>query len=260
MPKPEWYYRFKFTRIGRIFSRLRHPQWWNTQRNAYSYYGTVLKGKRGLVFDIGANVGDLTEVFLQLGMRVVACEPDPINHAILQARFRSVTAVTVLEVAISDHTGTVDLFPVAAHGRSLTTISQKRRRHIAGWGDQEGTGPFESTISVKTITLAALIDQFGLPDYIKIDVEGMEWPVLSSLPEAVPLLSFEANLPDFMPETLQCLAFLQKLSPQVFFNCSNDDTHLLFPDYLPYDEFLNWLNFQQYPYLEIFCRSVIRQS
>jgi FkbM family methyltransferase len=243
-----------------MFSRWRHPEWWSAQQNAYAYYGAVLKGKNGLVFDLGANVGDLTAVFVQLGMRVIACEPDPVNFTILKARFRHIPDVTVLEVAISDKTGTVELYPMAAHGRSLTTISEKRRRQLAGHTGSAGGGNFDPTQTVNSMTPAELIDQYGLPEYIKIDVEGMEWPVVSSLPKAVPLLSFEANLPDFMPETLKCLTYLHTLNPKVVFNCSSDDIHMLLPDYLAYDQFLSWLSKQQYPYLEIFCRSDFRQS
>jgi FkbM family methyltransferase len=152
--KPDWYYKLKFTRIGRMFSRWRHPEWWSAQQNAYAYYGAVLKGKNGLVFDLGANVGDLTAVFVQLGMRVIACEPDPVNFTILKARFRHIPDVTVLEVAISDKTGTVELYPMAAHGRSLTTISEKRRRQLAGHTGSAGGGNFDPTQTVNSMTPA----------------------------------------------------------------------------------------------------------
>lgn len=212
-----------------------------------------------MVFDIGANVGDLTAVFLKLGMQVIACEPDPVNYKILKARFLKDSTITILDVAVADHVGTVDLFPMAAHGRSLTTISEKRRMQIAGRAEIEGGGIFEPTVKAKTITLAALIERYGVPEFIKIDVEGMEWPAVSSLTKAVPLLSFEANLPEFQAETLQCLAYLHQLNPQIVFNCSPDDTLLILPEYLPYEQFLSWLNIQQYPYLEIFCRNDFRQ-
>ena len=42
-----------------------------------------------LVFDVGANIGDKTEIFLGLGARVVAVEPQPDCMRELKARCRS---------------------------------------------------------------------------------------------------------------------------------------------------------------------------
>ena len=56
-------------------------------------------------------------------------------------------------------------------------------------------------MKVPTRTLADLVEAFGMPALIKIDVEGAEREVLSTLPTPVPLLTFEANLPEFAEET-----------------------------------------------------------
>ena len=46
-------------------------------------------------------------------------------------------------------------------------------------------------IRVKTISLDKLIELYGIPDLIKIDVEGAESQVVESLSQKVPLLCFE---------------------------------------------------------------------
>jgi hypothetical protein len=50
---------------------------------------------------------------------------------------------------------------------------------------------WNSRIEIDTTTLDALIEQFGRPAFVKIDVEGAEPLVLAGLTRAVPALSFE---------------------------------------------------------------------
>jgi len=46
-------------------------------------------------------------------------------------------------------------------------------------------------IMVPTITLDALISQYGIPDILKVDVEGAEEEVVGTLTSKVPVLCFE---------------------------------------------------------------------
>ena len=48
--------------------------WSKKAERLKSFYSTLI-GLNGLVFDIGANVGTRVNVFLSLGLRVVAVEP-----------------------------------------------------------------------------------------------------------------------------------------------------------------------------------------
>jgi hypothetical protein len=53
------------------------------------FYRDTLVGfeKNDLIFDIGANLGHKTDIFLRLGARVMAVEPDSSNQEILRQRF-----------------------------------------------------------------------------------------------------------------------------------------------------------------------------
>ena len=53
------------------------------------FYREILGGltKGSLVFDVGANHGAKTDVFLRLGARVVAVEPDAANQKVLREKF-----------------------------------------------------------------------------------------------------------------------------------------------------------------------------
>src|SRR6185312_4956889 len=61
---------------------------------------------------------------------------------------------------------------------------------------------------VETNTLNHFIGQYGKPDYIKIDVEGYEKEVLYGLNQVIAYISFEANLPEFLTESLQIIEYL----------------------------------------------------
>ena len=46
-------------------------------------------------------------------------------------------------------------------------------------------------IEVKTMSIDSLIEKYGIPDLLKIDVEGAEDQVINSLSMKVPILCFE---------------------------------------------------------------------
>src|SRR4029453_18235955 len=62
---------------------------------------------------------------------------------------------------------------------------------------------------VQTTTLDELTISYGLPFFVKIDVEGYEPSVLRGMKRPVPFLSFEVNFPEFRAEGFECVELLR---------------------------------------------------
>lgn len=148
---------------------------------------TALVTPDSLVFDIGANIGVYSEIFLQLGARVVAVEPNEQCYAHLErlAKGRSMIiercacgAVSGTdELHLSDEPGVCTLSP------DWVDVTRKSALYTQShW------------VGVRTVpitTLDALAVRYGTPAYVKIDVEGYEHDVLSGMTFRPRSLSFE---------------------------------------------------------------------
>ena len=64
--------------------------------------------------------------------------------------------------------------------------------------------------AVQMTTLDRLIEQYGSPSFIKIDVEGFEYQVIKGLSQPVKTLSLEFT-PEFIESTFKCIDHLQRL-------------------------------------------------
>lgn len=192
------------------------------------FYREVLSGltKGSLIFDVGANRGSKTDVFLRLGARVVAVEPDEASQQVLREKFlryRFVRKpVVVVDAALSDRI-TGDTLWIERPGSAMNTLSRKwvelLRKDERRFGQRF---EFPQQTTVRTTTLDELIARHGVPYFVKIDVEGFEPNVLRGLRCAVPYLSFEVNLPEFCSEGRECIGLLRKLAADGMFNYTAD--------------------------------------
>jgi FkbM family methyltransferase len=138
-----------------------------------------------LVFDVGANVGIYADVFLRLGAKVVAVEPNPECCEALRALGRGRLLAVRCE-GMSDEPGEATLFVGEHSGHS--TVSQEwmqtASREDAGYR-------WKNEIRIRLNTLDRLCEEYGTPDFIKIDVEGFEHSALRGMSFQPSALSFE---------------------------------------------------------------------
>src|SRR5271167_4575397 len=82
------------------------------RRREIDFYRNLLEGFRegDLVFDVGANQGYKADIFMRLGARVVAVEPDVTGQEILKQRFLKYRLkrkkLIIVDKAISDRSST----------------------------------------------------------------------------------------------------------------------------------------------------------
>lgn len=174
-----------------------------------SFYGKYIN-EGDLCFDIGANIGNRTEIFLKLKAQVVSVEPVKETYLILQEKFGRHENSTILQVGIGSETGQKDI-----HISNISEVSTFSEKFIENYKDQkEFNLEWNSTESVSIKTLDQLIADYGIPVFCKIDVEGFELDVLKGLSQPLPLISFEYNakLKDLALECINTLSEFGSLS------------------------------------------------
>jgi FkbM family methyltransferase len=176
-----------------------------------------------LAFDVGANIGDRTEILLSLGASVVAFEPQPICAREISARGNE--RLTVVQKAVGETEGTARLHLKSANVQSSL---------MPDWqGDDVGV----MTVSVTTLDKA--IEQFGLPSFCKIDVEGFEAYVLRGLSRRIPAISLEYHCDNRGIEKVrECLDLLSKLGSYSVNLIGQENTILLSSNWLAVPEFI----------------------
>jgi len=192
------------------WARRVNPALIRRRRDLLCFYGQFLM-QGDLCFDIGANYGGITDIFLQLRARVVSVEPQSTCVRKLQ-RFYGKRAA-IVHKAVSDREGWAELW-ICDQSAALSTLSGRWRKE----GRYAREYSWTTNERVPLTTLDCLISEYGLPKFCKIDVEGFEDRVLLGLSRRIAFLSFE-----FVRENLdvaeRCIEHLTSLAPAKF-NCS----------------------------------------
>jgi FkbM family methyltransferase len=237
----------------------------NRRRREISFYRSLLHGfrKGDLILDVGANDGGKTDVFLKLGAHVIAVEPDEQNQEILAERFLKYRLlpqpVVVVGKAVSDSVS-VEKMWIDGPGSALNTFSVKwietLKRHPKHHVHSAAALDFCTSKHIETTTLEQLFAAYGVPFFLKVDVEGYEVNVLRGMHHPVPYISFEVNLPEFRSEGLECIEFLARLRHGTF-NYAIDCEVLMLDRWLYAEEFSKVLMNVQDESIEVFWKAPV---
>lgn len=136
-----------------------------------------------LIFDIGSNVGSFADRHKSTHS-IVCVEPNPNLVDKLKEKYKTCKNVFVENVAVSNEAGMVSLDICPEDQMSSCNPDWLRTLRYSKVG-------ITKTISVPCVTIDHLIEKYGKPKHIKVDVEGYEYNALCGLTKNVCPLQFE---------------------------------------------------------------------
>jgi FkbM family methyltransferase len=232
------------------YLKFKNPKFLENLVQDKKFYETLIGNSNKLIIDIGANVGNKTLVFSQLARTVVCVDPDRENFRILKSRFGKNSSIRIINKAVGEQI-TELTFHSFSDKDAYNTLSTKQKEIVS---TERGVLP-ASSYQVQVTTLQNIIEEFGIPDYVKIDVEGFEKNVIEGLKVNIPLLSIEANLPNFLEETIWCVNYLDSMAKgKAKFNYAIAH-QLEFAEYISAKQMIDFLKETQLGYMEVYCKT-----
>lgn len=133
-----------------------------------------------LIFDLGVNRGEDSEFYLAKGFRVVAVEANPVLFG--QTAERLSNWIDSKQLVLLN-------LGVWSEPKTLTFYLNEDNDHWSSFDPTYGTrdGTRYRTLDIRCITVPHLLREYGVPHYMKIDIEGADRLVLAQLRGSSPL-------------------------------------------------------------------------
>jgi FkbM family methyltransferase len=164
-----------------------------------------------LIFDIGANVGKYALANYHTANTIISVEASPATYISLCSRtIRYRDKIKCINRAVSNSSlEYVTFYDSPAH--TISTLDKDWLSDISS----RFFGNSYNEIKVPSITLDELVQLYGVPDLLKIDVEGAENIVIKSLSKKVKQLCFEWAS-EWNAKTFECIDHLEALGYDKF--------------------------------------------
>jgi FkbM family methyltransferase len=195
--------------------------------------------RNDLIYDVGMHRGEDTDFYLKKGFRVVAIEANTALCKECEPKFSAEIdsgQLRIINKAISNIDGTIDFFV---------------NEEVSAWGTanvdwvkrNESRGTRSHRVQVEATTMKHVFQEFGMPYFMKVDIEGFDFLCLEgllNLPEKPKYVSVESSATSIR-DTLQQLNLLDRLGytkfkivPQAHIDeqqCPNPAREGVFVDY-----------------------------
>lgn len=156
--------------------------------NRLAYYTSLLKLQKilkrvdnsFLFVDCGANVGDISELFLKRGATVKAFEPDLLAYKYLQIRFAGADGIEIINKAVAIEDGHAMFY---YHKERLNREGIEFTVSSSLLGEKLNVDQMHG-VEVETVNLCRYIENLGrIIDVLKMDIEGEEIVLLNKMIE-----------------------------------------------------------------------------
>ena len=137
--------------------------------------------REGLLYDVGMHKGEDTDFYLKKGFSVIGFEANPDLAAACRNRFAHELEngrLTIVEGAIVE---------LPAGETATPTVKFYRHRNASDWGTvapdwgRQNRTLGDDVVDVASVNFASCLETYGIPHYLKIDIEGMDIACLRAL-------------------------------------------------------------------------------
>ena len=149
-------------------------------KNISEHYQMLLKLKHisnnSIILDIGANVGDVSDVLIKTYDPKIYCyEPNIVCYKHMVSRFKNNPKIKIFNFAVSNFTGKTFLY---FHEKAKNISEFNQRSSLKK--EKDGLD-INKKIEVNCVDIKNILDQHNKIDLIKIDIEGSEYEIMPEI-------------------------------------------------------------------------------
>ena len=149
-------------------------------KNISEHYQMLLKLKHisnnSIILDIGANVGDVSDVLIKTYDPKIYCyEPNISCYKHMVNRFKNNPKIKIFNFAVSNFTGKTFLY---FHKKAKNISEFNQRSSLKK--EKDGLD-INKKIEVNCVDIKNILDQHNKIDLIKIDIEGSEYEIMPEI-------------------------------------------------------------------------------
>lgn len=185
---------------------------------ARSKFYSAFVNSGDICFDVGANIGNRVLPLLMIGAKVIAVEPQADCQEILKQKFGK--KITIVGKGLGEKESVKKFY--VSNGSVLSSFSEEWINSVKESRFNEYS--WDEPIELEMTTADKLIEAYGVPSFIKIDVEGYESEVLKGLTHPVKMISFEYTVPEQTEKAIQCIDQILKHHSNIECNYSEGES------------------------------------